>query len=164
MQAATLGATHMDFATKDLVLAIIHHLLVFSLAGIVAYEIAAVRSDMTPAQIRRVGRVDLWYGILAAAILAVGFVRANFAGKGWEYYSTNHFFWAKIGTFALVGLLSIYPTIMIIRWRRNADGFASSPTRIAQVSRVRRFLWLEAVGLGFIVAFAAAMARGYGSL
>jgi putative membrane protein len=119
---------------------------------------------MTPAQIRRVARVDIWYGILAAAILAVGFARANFAGKGWEYYSTNHFFWAKIVTFALVGLLSIYPTVKIIRWRRNADSFASSPSRIAEVNRVRRVLWLEAFGLGFIVAFAAAMARGYGSL
>ena len=41
----------------------------------------------------------------------VGFARANFAAKGWAYYSHNSFFWSKIGTFALVGVLSIIPTI-----------------------------------------------------
>jgi uncharacterized membrane protein len=32
----------MDYATTDLVLAIVHHLLVFMLAGILAFEIGTV--------------------------------------------------------------------------------------------------------------------------
>ena len=93
-----------DFATTDLAFAIAHHLLIFALAGVIAFELAAVRPAMTATDIARVGRVDLWYGVLAALILIVGFARANFAAKGWAYYAHNHFFWAKIGCFAIVGI------------------------------------------------------------
>jgi hypothetical protein len=39
--------------------------------------------------ILRVARVDIWYGVLAGAIILVGFWRAIFAAKGWAYYSVN---------------------------------------------------------------------------
>ena len=72
----------MDFATTDLLFAIGHHLLIFALAGVIAYEVAAVQPGMTAADVVRVARVDLWYGILAVLIIAVGFARANFAAQG----------------------------------------------------------------------------------
>src|ERR1700674_4863685 len=98
-----------DFATTDLALAVGHHLLIFALAAVLAFEIGAIKQGMSGADAARVGKVDLWYGILAVLIIVVGFSRAVFAGKGWDYYSHNHFFWAKIGAFAIVGLLSIQP-------------------------------------------------------
>jgi putative membrane protein len=151
-----------DFATNDLALAIAHHLLIFSLAGVFAFEIGAIRANMTGQDIRRVGRVDLWYGILAAAILVVGFTRAVFAAKGWAYYSVNFFFWAKIGTFAVVGLLSIVPTVSVIRWRQALTKDAAFLPAAADIVRVRRFLWMEAFLFALLPIFAAAMARGYG--
>jgi putative membrane protein len=141
----------------DLVLAIAHHLLIFALFGVLAVEFVVVRPGVSQAWIARIGRVDLWYGILAALILAVGFSRAVFAAKGWLYYSHNAFFWAKIATFALVGLLSVPPTIAYIRWRR-----ADAAPDDAQVRQVRRLLWAEVVLFALLPAFAAAMARGYG--
>jgi putative membrane protein len=143
----------------DLTLAILHHLLVFSLFGVLAAEFAVVRPGMTAAMVRRVAAVDLWYGVLAGLIIAVGFSRAIFAAKGWAYYSHNLFFWLKIGTFLLIGLLSAPPTIAFIRWRR--DGV--EPTD-AQVQGVRRLIWAEVVLFALLPAFAAAMARGYGEL
>jgi len=149
----------LNFATADLLLAAAHHILIFALAGVLAFEIGVVRPGMTATDIRRVSRVDLWYGILAALILAVGFTRAAVAAKGWAYYSVNAFFWAKIGTFAVVGLLSIVPTVQIIRWRRAAT---KDPSFVPDVTLPRRFLWAEAILFALIPIFAAAMARGYG--
>jgi putative membrane protein len=108
----------MNYATTDLHLAIAHHLLIFLLAGILAFEIGAIRLTMTCDDINRVGRVDLWYGILAAAIIAVGLSRAILAAKGGAYYSVNGFFWAKMAAFAAVALLSIVPTRRIISWQQ----------------------------------------------
>lgn len=85
------GPAMPDFATTDLAFAIGHHLLIFALAAVLAFEIGAIRPGMTGADVRRVGRVDAWYGILAGLILIVGFSRAVFAAKGWAYYSHNHF-------------------------------------------------------------------------
>ncbi len=141
----------------DLSFAIGHHLLVFGLAGVLCAELIAVRRGMDQAAVARVAAVDLWYGILAGLILIIGFARATMAAKGWAYYSHNGFFWAKIVTFVLVGLLSAPPTIAYIGWRR-ADATPSD----AQVAGVRRFLYLEVALFALLPAFAAAMARGYG--
>ncbi|MBV8963765.1 MAG: DUF2214 family protein [Hyphomicrobiales bacterium] len=153
-----------DFATTDLTLAIAHHLLIFSLAGILAFEVGVIRLGMTREDFVRLARVDAWYGILAGAIIVVGFSRAIFAAKGWAYYSVNMFFWAKMAAFGAVGLLSIAPTMRIIRWRRALAGDAAFAPAPADIVKVRRFLWAEAAAFALIPAFAAAMARGYGSM
>ena len=141
----------------DLVLAIGHHIAVFSLLGVLAAELVLMRKGVDLQTLGRVGRIDLWYGVLAGLIVAVGFARAIFAAKGWAYYSHNLFFHLKIATFVIIGLLSVPPTIAYIRWCRA--GLA--PTD-AQVASVRRFLWAELLLFAFLPAFAAAMARGYG--
>ena len=141
----------------DLVLAVAHHLLVFGLFGVLMAEFVIVRPGITKVMVERVTAIDLWYGVLAGLILAVGFGRAIFAAKGWLYYSHNAFFWAKIGVFVIVGLLSVPPTVAFIRWRRT--GVAPDDP---QILRIRGFLWVE-MGLFLLLpVFAAAMARGYG--
>ena len=141
----------------DLAFAIGHHLLVFGLFGVLFAELIAVRKGMDTAVVARIAAVDLWYGILAALILIVGFSRAVFAAKGWRYYEHNGFFWAKIGTFAIVGLLSVPPTIRFIQWRKAGVSPADG-----QVTAVRRYLHAEVVLFALLPIFAAAMARGYG--
>jgi putative membrane protein len=142
----------------DLSLAIGHHLLVFTLFGVLVAELVLVGAAMEPASVRRIARIDLWYGVVAGVILALGFARAIFAAKGWDYYQHNVFFWAKIATFALVGLLSVPPTLAYIRWRKAGV----APT-LAEVTAVRRYLWAEVALFALLPIFAAAMARGYGS-
>jgi putative membrane protein len=141
----------------DLVLAIAHHLIVFGLFGILFAEFMLVRPGMEPGTVRRVAAIDLAFGALAGLVLVVGFARAGMAAKGWAYYSHNGFFWAKIGVFLLIGLLSAPPTIAFIRWRKAGV----SPTD-QQVAGVRRFLHAEVALFALLPAFAAAMARGYG--
>ena len=140
----------------DLVLAVIHHLLVFTLFGILFAELIAVRRGMSQASVAVLASVDLWYGILAALILIAGFSRAVFAAKGWDYYASNWFFWAKLAVFAVIGLLSVPPTIRFIRWRRTGV-----PPNDAEVAAVRRLLFAEFVLFALLPVFAAAMARGF---
>jgi putative membrane protein len=143
----------------DLLLAIAHHLLVFGLFGILFAELLLVRRGMDRQAVNRVGAIDLWYGILAGLIIIVGFSRAIFAAKGWFYYSHNAFFWAKLGTFAVIGLLSVPPTIAYIGWRR-----ANIVPSDAQVRTAQHYLWIEVVLFALLPIFAAAMARGYGEM
>jgi putative membrane protein len=153
-----------SFATTDLSLAIAHHLLIFMLAGILAFEVGVIRLNLRREDILRVARVDIWYGILAAMIVAVGFWRAIYAAKGWAYYSVNGFFWAKLAAFAVVGLLSIMPTMRFIRWRQAAAKDAAFTPGESDIVNVRRLLWAEVAFFALVPVFAAAMARGYGTL
>ncbi len=143
----------------DLSLAIGHHLLIFALFGVLAAELVLVRPNLDSSTLSRTARIDLWYGILAGAIVIVGFTRAIFAAKGWAYYEHNTFFWAKIGTFVLIAVLSVPPTLSYLRWQRSG----SVPTD-AEIAAVRRFLWVEVILFAFLPIFAAAMARGFGEL
>ena len=142
----------------DLVLAVLHHLLIFALFGVLTGEVVAVRRGMDKPTVARVAAIDIWYGALAGLILIVGFSRAVFAAKGWAYYAHNGFFWAKIGAFAAIGLISVAPTLAFIRWRR-----ADAAPADAEIDKVRGWLWIEVALFALLPAFAAAMARGYGT-
>ena len=142
---------------RDLVLAILHHVIVFSLVAVVFAELTTVRRGMDAAAVTRVAALDTWYGVLAGLILVVGFSRVGFAAKGWHYYEHNAYFWAKIATFAMIGMLSIPPTLSYLRWRRAGI----LPTN-EMVAYVRRFLLAEVLLFVPLLGFAAAMARGYG--
>jgi putative membrane protein len=141
----------------DLILAILHHFFVFALFGILCSEFVMVRRGIDAIATARIASIDAGYGILAALIVIVGFSRAVFAAKGWAYYAHNAFFWAKIGTFTMIGLLSVPPTLAFLRWRRAGV----APTDEA-VAKARRYLWMEVALFPLLPAFAAAMARGYG--
>jgi putative membrane protein len=144
-------------AMLDLTLAIAHHLLVFTLYGIVFAEFFALRQSLGGHALARLARLDLVYGLNAGLIIVVGFSRAIFAAKGWHYYAHNGFFWAKIGTFALIGLASIPPTLAYLRWRK-----AGAEPSALEIKRVRFYLHLELGLFVPLLGFAAAMARGYG--
>ncbi|MDP9016916.1 MAG: DUF2214 family protein [Candidatus Eremiobacteraeota bacterium] len=141
----------------DLGLAIAHHLAIFALLGILAAEAILLARGLDRESVIRLARVDAWYGALAALVLVVGFSRAIFAAKGWAYYSHNSFFWAKMISFALLGVLSIPPTLQYIAWSRSNE-----VPDVAKIRRVRYFLYGELALFALLPIFAAAMARGYG--
>ncbi|WGU40509.1 MULTISPECIES: DUF2214 family protein [unclassified Phenylobacterium] len=146
----------------DLLLAIAHHLLVFSLAAILAVELATIRPGLGGASLRRLGIVDLHYGLIAALILIVGFARVYMGVKGPEAYLGAWTFWAKVGAFALVGLLSAPPTLRILQWRKRARAEPGFALGAADVKAVRPFLIAELAVFALIPVFAAMMARGIG--
>jgi len=141
----------------DLTLACLHHLLIFSVFAALLAEFLLLRPGIDAAALGRVARIDLLYGIQATLVLIVGLLRAIYAGKGWAYYSHNGFFWAKLATFVIIGLLSIPPTLAFMRWRRSGR----LPDDTA-VRAVRRLMHYELALFVLLPIFAAAMARGYG--
>ncbi len=143
----------------DLLLAILHHFLVFSLAGLIAAELALLRPGLSGSNLGLLGRIDGAYGGVAAAVVVVGICRVLFGIKGWEYYVSNHAFWGKMVAFIIVGLLSIRPTIRIIAWRRSG----AEPVPDAEIAAVRSWVKGEVFFLALVLVFAAAMARGIGA-
>lgn len=145
----------------DLVLAILHHLGMFALLGVLAFTLASLGPGPGPhlerSRVLRLAQVDRLYGALSLAMIAIGFTRAILAAKGWDYYSHNGFFWAKMAAFAGVGLLSAPPSIRFVRWRRANDAPPAHEAR-----RVRRYLVAQLALFALIPLFAAAMARGHG--
>lgn len=119
---------------------------------------------LTPGAARRAFTADMWWGIAAALWLATGLWRL-FAGteKAPGYYMSNHAFLTKMGLFALILALEIWPMITLIRWRMAArrSGSAWRPNE-GTATRIRVVSCLEAMVLLAMVVMAVTMARGYG--
>lgn len=143
-------------------MAFLHHLLAFTLTACLVYEFIAYHKNMGLAEIRRIQRVDLVYGISAGLLLLIGLLRVFFFEKGINFYLNNPFFWVKMTAFLLVGLLSIDPTIRYIRWNRTLRQNEVPEISETEYKRTRILLSLEVIGIAVILLAAPLMARGIG--
>ena len=143
-------------------MAFLHHLFAFTLVACVVYEFIAYRQDMSVEEARRIQRADLMYGISAGLLLIVGVLRVFYFEKGPAFYSQNPFFWLKMNTFLVVGLLSIDPTIRYLRWNRTLKENRAPEINEKEFKRTRIVLTLEVIALAIILFAAAWMARGIG--
>jgi len=143
----------------DLLLAIAHHLLVFTLAAMLVAEAVLLRGPLDADTLRRLARLDAGYGISAMLLLAAGLGRVFLGVKPSAWYLHNPWFHAKLGVFVLVALLSILPTVRFLRWRKALAADPGFLPTAAEQSRLRGMLRLELVLLAAIFALAAAMAR-----
>lgn len=146
----------------DWALASLHHLAVFTLAAVLAAELAIVTLAVDAKLIGRLARIDAAYGATAGVVIIVGVARVIWGAKGYEYYMANHIFWTKMALFLIVGLLSIPPTIRYFQWGRQLRADPQFRPAATAVARVRTYLWAEVAFFLAIPVAAAAMARGYG--
>lgn len=145
----------------DTLFAVVHHLLAFALLAILAAELAMLTA--TPEAMRadaawrlRLARLDAGYGAVAGLLILAGVGRLLWGAKGAVYFLGNPLFWAKMAAFAAVGLVSIAPTIAILRWRKGVE-----PPTADEIARLRRLLWLE-LGLFALIPVLAALMVRYG--
>ena len=143
-------------------MATLHHLSAFTLTACLVYEFIAFHKGLGVEEARRIQRVDLWYGISAGLLVAVGLLRVFFFEKGANFYAANPMFWVKMTLFAIVGLLSVYPTIRYIKWNPILKEGKSPEIPEREFNTIRLLLWLEIVGLALILFAAPAMARAIG--
>jgi putative membrane protein len=107
-------------------------------------------------------RMDAAYGASAAVLLIVGFLRVFYTEKGAAYYFNSGTFIAKIALFVIVALLSIYPTMRFLSWRKALKQ-ERVPLLAARTRRTMRLiLHVELTLLFSIMLFAVLMARGIG--
>jgi putative membrane protein len=145
----------------DLALAVVHHLGILTVFGVILAEFALLRLPPDPAWVRLIARIDLAYGISAGVVLLAGFSRVAWGAKGAGFYLDNPVFWLKLGLFALIGLISVLPTVQYIQWRRALDAGRGLPDG-AQIATARRWVHLQLALFIGLPVFAAMMARGLG--
>ena len=141
----------------DLTLAILHHLAVFGLVATLAMEGLMLRAASVDAA--RLAGLDARFGMTAGLVFVIGVSRVIWGGKGWAFYAENPFFWGKMACFVVIGLLSIGPTVIFLRWRKAAAADAGFAPPADQLKRARMLVGLQALLLVPLLAFAAAMAR-----
>lgn len=146
----------------DAGLAYAHFLAIFALAYALLAEWFELRRGAAVLDVTRLAQLDLAFMIAAIAVLASGAARWWYGAKTAAFYTSNPVFHAKIGLFVLVGLLSIWPTIAFMRWRRRRIADPAYAVPAAEWRRARLLLIAELHGLAIIPLLAVLMARGIG--
>jgi putative membrane protein len=148
--------------TWNVTFAFLHHVAAFVIVAVLTAELVLLRGELTPTSARSVLRMDAAYGIAAAVLLVVGFVRVFYTEKGAAYYFHSIPFLLKISLFAIVGLLSIRPTLRFLSWRKTLRAGGIPALEAATTRMIRMTIHIELTLLFVIMLCAVLMARGYG--
>ncbi len=143
-------------------IAYIHYLSFMVCFGALLYERISLKSDQNRKEAISMVIADIIYGIAGIALLVSGIYRVIKFGQGSEFYTHNPIFWTKIVTFALVGSLSLYPTITYVLWAIPLSKGNLPNVTQNLVSRLKLIINIELIGFALIPFFATLMARGIG--
>lgn len=144
--------------TIETLLRYIHFISIFAIVGCLVAEHLLIKRTLTRAEISRIARIDAVYGFASLTLIAAG-LTLWFGGFGKPaiYYNKNWIFHLKLGLFACVGILSIYPTVFFIRQRKGKqDETVEIPGKLVMMLR------LELLLMVIIPFLAGLMARGVG--
>ncbi len=142
--------------------AFLHHLAAFALVAALTAELVLIRGELTVENARRILRFDAVYGISAGVLLVVGLLRVFYFEKGAAYYFHSAPFLAKLALFAAIGLLSIYPTLEFLSWRKTLARGQVPAVDPRKLRAIRSIIHWELVALVPILVCAVLMARGVG--
>ena len=142
--------------------AYIHYLSFMLCFGALVFERISLKVDPSRKEAISMVVADIIYGIAGIALLVSGIYRVIKFGQGSEFYTENPIFWTKIIVFALVGSLSLYPTITYVLWAIPLSKGNLPQVKENLVSRLRLIINIELVGFASIPFLATLMARGVG--
>ena len=148
--------------TSTITLAFLHHAAAFVIVAVLTAELVLLKSELSLVSARSVLRMDMAYGIAALALLVIGFLRVFYTEKGAAYYFHSGTFLTKIALFAIVGLLSIYPTVQFLRWREPLSEGRVPDLGVDVRRKIRMLVHAELTLLFAVMLFAVLMARGIG--
>ncbi|HYW58375.1 MAG TPA: DUF2214 family protein [Polaromonas sp.] len=149
--------------TLEALLAYAHILAILTMVVFLASEAALCRAEwMNAAVVERLARIDGIYGVAAGAVFVTGLLRVFYGVKGGPWYGANYLLYVKLALFIGIGLLSIKPTLMFARWRRELRASGALPDPV-QVQKVRKLVMVQAHILPLIPLAAVFLARGFGS-
>jgi putative membrane protein len=149
--------------TLEAVLAYLHILAILTMVVFISSEAALCRVEwLNPAVVERLPKVDMVYGIAAVAVLATGFARTWWGIKGTVWYWTNPLLHLKLALFIIVGVISIFPTLTYVRWRKALRSSGSLPAE-AEVRKTRKLVMIQAHIIAVIPLLAVFFARGFGA-
>ena len=146
----------------EALLAYAHFLAILTLVVFISSEAALCRPEWMNAKVvDRLGRVDLIYGIAAAVVLLTGVARTIWGIKGAGWYWGNGLLHLKLAMFIAVGLISIKPTLMFRRWKKELVATGVLPAD-DQVRQARKWVMVQAHIIAVIPLVAVFLARGFG--
>tara|TARA_Y100001968_G_scaffold296722_1_gene305109 strand:+ start:105 stop:566 length:462 start_codon:yes stop_codon:yes gene_type:complete len=141
-------------------IAYVHYLSFMVCFGALVFERFRIKENPDRKDAIAMVIADIIYGIAGIALLVSGIYRVIKFGQGADFYTQNPIFWTKIIVFALLGSLSLYPTVTYILWAIPLIKGKLPSVTSNLVSRLKLIINIELIGFSLIPFLATLMARG----
>jgi len=138
----------------------LHFLAAFGVIITVVLERIFLKRQLSKREADRIRKIDGIYGLNAMLVLAFGFLRVFYFEKGSEYYFANPIFHLKLTLFIIIGLLSIYPTVRFMKWKKQFTEKDSILLDEKLFVNIKRILNIELGLLVLLLLSASLMAKG----
>ena len=138
----------------------IHLLFVIVIFCCLVAESILIKRQLSYQEVNRLTKIDGLYGFAAIMVVGTGLLNWLNFGKGAEYYNANTFFIVKFSLFVIVGLLSLYPTIILIRTKKRNKSEKPESIDFINHKTTKRIIYLELVIMATIPLLAELMANG----
>lgn len=133
-----------------------HFLGIIVLSGLLTVEHLLIKPTIDLAAIKKLVIIDRFYGLSAGIVFLSGLALWFWVGKPAEFYNANWVLHLKVSIFLCIALLSLYPTLFILKHRSTSEKSVSVPKAVIWCVR------LELLGLLVMPALAVTMAKGVG--
>ncbi len=134
----------------DLIIRYLHFIGIMMLASMLIAENIIISKHLNKNAIKKLVIIDGLYGFAAVLTLIAGLLLWLYVGKPKELYSTNTIFHTKLSLFVLVALVSILPTVFLIK-SRKLDSI-SVPKYVILIKRVELLVILVIPYLAVLIA------------
>jgi len=141
----------------------LHYIAIMSLMGSLITEHLILKPSMTKEQIKSLAVVDTIYGLSAVIVLATGLLRWFVYGKGYDFYMSTPLFHIKLTLFIIIAILSIFPTMKFLKWRKQIRNGIEPDVTEKSVKRLLMFIRIELLLVAIIPLLAVMVARGAGN-
>ena len=140
----------------DIFIRYFHFLAIFIMFSLLTCEHFLLKAEVPSSQLKRLRIVDMVYGISAVVALICGLGLWFFVGKPAGFYSGNWVFHTKVTLFLATAVISIIPTLFILKNSKASTSTIAVPKYIIMCVRV------ELLFLCVIPLLAVMMANGIG--
>ena len=125
-------------------------------------ELVLFKQTLSRKSAKIIQKADMFLGISAMSVIATGAIRFFYLEKGYEYYITNYLFVIKLILVLSIWLLSIYPTRVFIKWRKQLDQQSDLQINNNEYLKIKRMIRIEVILIFLIPLLAALASRGIG--
>lgn len=144
----------------DIFIPYLHFISIMVLMGALITEHLVLKPSITKDQIKSLATIDLIYGISAVLVLTTGILRWFVYGKGYDFYMSTPLFHIKLTLFIVLGILSIFPTLKILKWKKLIKNNEEPNITPKAVKRLLMFIRIELLIIAIMPLLAVMIARG----
>jgi putative membrane protein len=132
-----------------------------ALMGALITEHVLLKPGISKEQVKSLALVDLIYLISAGIVLITGLLRWFLVDvKGAEFFTKNPLFHIKVTLFVVIVIISIFPTIKFLKWRKEAKQNDSIAIADKDIKKQLMLIRIELLLVAIIPLLAVMVAGG----